>query len=152
YNLFALKDETGLHEYTSKAQIFAFADSSVDLTRSAPSLLLYAYEDTSGFKKPAKKLLLPPPPPKKEDKDKPRRLIISGNFPNGRLDLHDSLVLSFGTPLKFYDTAKIRFTVDSFQNTNGYRWMMDSANKKLTLAYTWKEGTPYHIILQKDFG
>jgi hypothetical protein len=39
YDLFALKDETGLHEYTSKAQIFAFADSPVDLTRSAPSLL-----------------------------------------------------------------------------------------------------------------
>jgi len=153
YNLFALKDETGLHEYTSKAQIFAFADSPVDLNQSAPSLLLYAYEDTSGgFKKPAKKLLLPPAPPKKEDKDKPRRLIISGNIPNGLLDLHDSLVLNFGTPLKFFDSSKISFTVDSFQNTRGYHWMMDSTNKKLTLGYAWKPGTLYHIILQKDFG
>ena len=151
YDLFALKDETGLHEYTSKAQIFAFADSPVDLTRSAPSLLLYAYEDTSGFSKPAKKNLLPPPPAKKEDKDKPKRLIISGNFPNGQLDLHDSLILSFGAPLKFYDTNKIRFSVDSFQDITSYHWMMDSTNKKLTLIYTKKPGTPYHLILQKDF-
>jgi len=151
YNLFALKDETGLHEYTSKAQIFAFADSPVDLARHAPSLLLYAYEDTSGFAKPAKKPLLPPPPSKKEDKDKPKRLIISGNIPNGQLDLHDQLILNFGAPLKFYDTNKIRFLVDSFQDVTTYHWMMDSTNKKLTLTYAWKEGTPYHLILQKDF-
>jgi hypothetical protein len=151
YDLFALKDQTGLHEYTSKAQIFAFADSPVDLTRSAPSLLLYAYEDTSGFAKPAKKNLLPPAPSKKEDKDKPKRLIISGNIPNGQLDLHDQLILNFGAPLKFYDTNKIRFTVDSFQDITSYHWMMDSSNKKLTLTYAWKEGTPYHLILQKDF-
>ncbi len=151
YDLFALKDETGLHEYTSKAQIFAFADSPIDINGSAPSLLLYAYEDTSGFSKPAKKPLLPPPPPKKEDKDKPKRLIISGNIPNSQLDLHDSLKLTFGAPLKFYDTTKIRFLVDSFLDITSYHWMMDSTNKKLTLLYAWKPGTPYHLILQKDF-
>jgi hypothetical protein len=152
YNLFALKDETGLHEYTSRAQIFAFADSPVDITVGAPPLLLYAYEDTSGFSKPAKKSLLPPAPSKKEDKGKPKRLVISGNIPNGQLDLHDQLILSFGVPLKFYDTSKIRFTVDSFQDVTSYSWSMDSTNKKLTLAFTKKEGTPYHLILQKDFG
>jgi hypothetical protein len=153
YNVFALKDETGLHEYTSKAQIFAFADSPVDIGHSAPSVLLYASEDTVGFSKPAKKPLLPPAPSKKEDKDKPKRLIISGNFPNGQLDLHDSLILTFGAPLKTYDTNKIRFLVDSFQNiTSSYSWLMDSSHKKLTLAYKWKQGTPYHLILQKDFG
>ncbi|HEX3766732.1 MAG TPA: hypothetical protein VHT72_00070, partial [Puia sp.] len=135
-----------------KAQIFAFADSPIDLTKSEPSQLLYAFEDTTGFSKPAKKPLLPPAPPKKEDKDKKKRLIISGNFPNGLLDLHDSLILSFGAPLKFYDTNKIRFTVDSFQNiTSPYSWSMDSSNKKLKLIYTWKQGTPYHLILQKDW-
>ncbi|HEY2348811.1 MAG TPA: Ig-like domain-containing domain [Puia sp.] len=152
YALFALKDETGLHEYTSKQQIFAFADSPVDLTTNSPPLLLYAYEDTSGFSKPAKKNLLPPAPPKKEDKDKPKRLIISGNIPNGLLDLHDSLILTFGSPLKFYDTAKIRFTDDSFVNIPAYHWKMDSTNKKLTLYNGWKSGTGYRLIFQKDFG
>ena len=72
YNLFALKDETGLHEYTSKAQKFAFADSPVDLTGGAPSLLLYAYEDTSGFAKPAKKALLRLLLPRKKIRTNPR--------------------------------------------------------------------------------
>jgi hypothetical protein len=151
YALYALKDETGLHEYTSRQQIFAFADSPVDLTVSTQPLLLYAYEDTTGFSKPAKKSLLPPAPTKKADKDKPKRLIITGNFPNGQLDLHDQLILSFGAPLKFYDTNKIRFTGDSFENITPYHWMMDSSNKNLTLTYTKKEGTGYHLILQKDF-
>jgi hypothetical protein len=152
YALYALKDETGLHEYTSKAQIFAFADSPVDLTRSTAPLLLYAYEDTSGFKRPNKKPLLPPTPPKKEDKDKPKRLLISGNIPNGQLDLHDQLILGFASPLKFYDSSKIHFTTDSFETITQYHWTMDSTSKKLTLTYALKEGTGYHIILQKDFG
>jgi hypothetical protein len=153
YALYALKDETGLHEYTSKAQIFAFADSPIDLNKSAPSQLLYAYEDTSGFKRPVKKPLLPPAPPsKKEDKDKPKRLLISANLPNGQMDLHDSLILSFATPLKFYDSSKIRFTLDSFENISQYHWSLDSTSKKLTLHYKWKEGTGYRLILQKDFG
>ena len=35
YALYALEDESGTHEYTTKAQIFAFADSPVDLTQNA---------------------------------------------------------------------------------------------------------------------
>jgi len=152
YALYALKDETGLHEYTSKAQIFAFADSPVDLTKNTAPLLLYAYEDTSGFKKPKKTLVLPQAPSKKEDKDKPKRLLITGNIPNGQLDLHDQLILNFASPLKFYDTSKIRFTTDSFENITQYSWTMDSTSKKLTMNYNWKEGTGYRLILQKDFG
>ena len=150
YALFALKDETGMYEYTSKAQIFAFADSPVVLSQSTTSLLLYAYEDTANsFKKPKKTLL--EPPPKKEDKDKVKRLVIGANIPGGLLDLHNQLELTFGTPLKFYDSSKMRLTIDSFQNINEYHWMLDSTHKKLTLTTAWKPGTPYHIILQKDF-
>ena len=59
YALYALKDESGTHEYTSRSQVFAFADSPVNLEISTEPLLLYAYADTSDFKKP-KKALLPP--------------------------------------------------------------------------------------------
>ena len=150
YALYALKDETGTHEYTSKAQIFAFADSPVDLSKSTAPQLLYAYEDTSNMKKP-KKSLLPPPAPKKEDKDKPKRLIVGANLPNGFLDLHNQLELGFPTPLKFYDSSKISFTTDSFQNISLYHLSLDTTGKKLTLTYAWKPGTQYHLILQKDF-
>ncbi len=103
----------------------------------------------NSFKKPKKTLL--EPPPKKEDKDKVKRLVIGANIPGGQLDLHNQLELSFGTPLKFYDSSKMRFTIDSFQNITEYHWMLDSTSKKLTLTTAWKPGTPYHLILQKDF-
>jgi hypothetical protein len=149
YALYALKDETGTHEYTSKAQIFAFADSPVDLSVSTAPLLLYAYEDTSNMQKKPKKTLLPPAP--KKEKDKPKRLIVGANLPNGLLDLHNQLELGFPTPLKFYDSSKIRFTSDSFQNISLYHLSLDTTGKKLTLTYAWKPGTLYHLILQKDF-
>jgi hypothetical protein len=150
YALYALKDESGTHEYTSPAQVFAFADSPVDLSRYSPPLVLYAYEDTSAFKKP-KKNLLPPAPPKKEDKDKVKRLIISGNIPGGQLDLHNQLELTFVLPIRNYDSTKIRFTSDSFQNLGPYQLMQDSSKKKLTLRYSWQENAGYRLILQKDF-
>ncbi len=134
YALYALKDETGMHEYTSKAQIFAFADSPVDLRKTAVPQLLYAYEDTTNsFKKP-KKLLLPPAP-KKEDKDKAKRLLIAANIPSGLLDLHDQFVLSFNTPLKYYDSSKISFTIDSFQKLTLYHWNAGQYQQKVN-AYT----------------
>jgi Bacterial Ig-like domain len=152
YALYALADESGTHEYTTKAQIFAFADSPVDLTQNTLPLLLYAYADTSNAnsKKP-KPLLNTPPKKTKEDKDKVKRLVLTGNLPGGQLDLHQQLVISFGEPVKYVDTAKIRFTRDSFLNVTQYQIVIDSQMKKMTLTYAWKENTPYHLILQKDF-
>jgi Bacterial Ig-like domain len=149
YALYALKDESGTHEYTSKAQVFAFADSPIDLTKPTEPITIYAYSDTSGFKTPKKALLSTPP--KKEDKDKIKRLAIAGNAPGAMLDLHDQFEFSFAVPIKYYDSAKIRFTDDSFVNLSGYHFGIDSSKKKLTVYYAWAPGTHYHFILQKDF-
>jgi hypothetical protein len=149
YALYALKDESGTHEYTSKAQIFAFADSPVNLEKSTAPLLLYAYADTSGSWRPKK--MVAKPETKKEEKDKIKRLVLSGNIPNGQLDLHNQLEISFAIPVRYVDTSKIHFTIDSFQTVTLYHIVVDSAMKKFTLFYAWKENTPYHLILQKDF-
>ena len=149
YALYALKDESGTHEYTSNSQIFAFADSPVNLEKSTAPLLLYAYADTANAWH-AKKTS-PKPETKKEEKDKIKRLVLIGNIPNGQLDLHDQLEISFASPLKYLDSSKIQFFVDSFQMINHYRLVVDSTMKKFTLFYAWKENTPYHLVLQKDF-
>ncbi len=154
YALYALKDESGTHEYTTKAQVFAFADSPVNLTKSTEPLLLYAYADTSDFKTKPKKNLLPPVPPKKEkeDKDKPKRLVFGANIPGGLLDLHHQFEISFAVPIKNYDSSKIRFSTDTtYTEITQFHYVLDSTNKKLTVYYNWKENTLYHFILQKDF-
>jgi hypothetical protein len=151
YALYALKDESGTHEYTSKAQKFAFADAPVDLSKSTEPLLLYAYEDTSNFKKPSKPVSTTPPKKDKADKDKVKRLVLSGNIPNGQLDLHNQLVVNFAVPVKYVDTTKISFFKDSFVRITNYSIEVDSVKKSMTLRYNWTENTPYHLVLQKDF-
>jgi hypothetical protein len=151
YALYALKDESGFGTYTTKSQIFAFADSPLVLSadRTAPDL--YAYADTSNEKKP-KKTLLNPPKPKKEDKDKPKRLAVSGNISNGQLDLHDQLELKFAVPLKYFDSTKVHFSSDSnYTPVTGYYFQEDSLHVKITLHYAWVPDTKYQLILEKDF-
>lgn len=151
YALYALKDESGSHTYTTKAQIFAFADSPVVLTQNMGAPELYAFADTSGGK-PVKKLLLPPSTkPKKEDKDKPKRLAVSGNIPGGLLDLHNQFEFIFQMPIKYFDSTKVRFTTDSFENITSHHFLEDSLSKKVTLFYKWVPDTKYRLILEKDF-
>jgi hypothetical protein len=151
YALYALKDESGTHEYTSKSQKFAFANAPVDLAKNPEPLLLYAYEDTSNFKKPTKPVAVVQPKKEKPDKDRVKRLILSGNLPNGQLDLHEQLVISFGLPVKYVDTSKISFFKDSFVSITNYRIQLDSVSKSMTLFYNWVESTRYHLVLQKSF-
>jgi hypothetical protein len=151
YALYALKDESGFHTYTTKAQVFAFADSPVHLIENMAAPELYAYADTSGTK-PVKKLLNPPPAkPKKADKEKPKRLAVSGNIPNGLLDLHDQFEFRFQTPVKYFDSSKVRFTTDSFVSISTHHFVEDSLHKKVTLVYAWTPDTKYHLILDKEF-
>jgi Bacterial Ig-like domain len=149
YTLFALNDESGSHQYTSKSETFAFADSPVDLRESTAPLLLYAYADTSDFKRPKKTVA--PVASKKIDKDKVKRLSITGNIPSGQLDLHDQLVLTFAEPIRDFDSTMVRLTNDSFQDIKQIHFEFDSTSKKLTIFHLWTEDTRYRLILQKDF-
>jgi Bacterial Ig-like domain/Polysaccharide lyase family 4, domain II len=149
YALYALKDESGTYEYTSKAQRFAFTDSPVNLEKSSAPLLLYAFEDTSNTWH-AKKTP-PKEEPKKAAKEKVKRLVITANIPNGQLDLHNQFEMNFEIPVRYVDSTKIRFTDDSFETITPFHFDMDSSMKKFMLTYTWKENTGYHLILQKDF-
>lgn len=149
YALYAVKDESGTYEYTSKAQRFAFADSPVNLEKSTAPLLLYAFEDTSSTWH-AKKTP-PKEEPKKAPKEKIKRLVITGNLSNGHLDLHNQFEMNFEIPVRYVDSSKIRFTNDSFETITPFHFDMDSTMKKFTLTYAWKENTGYHLILQKDF-
>lgn len=154
YALYALKDESGTHEYTTKAQIFAFADSFIVLKENAQAPHLYAYQDTSQQKSTRKPLLNPPPPkPKKEDKDKPKKLLVSANLTGGKLDLHDQFQFLFQVPIKYFDSTKVQFLKDSFVNipADRYHFEEDTTAKKVTLVYGWTPDTKYQLILQKDF-
>ncbi|HTB27210.1 MAG TPA: Ig-like domain-containing domain [Puia sp.] len=151
YALYALEDQSGMHLYTSKSQVFAFADSPVDLRVSTKPLLLYAFADTSDLKHPKKPVAPAPAKKEKEDKEKVKRLIVTGNIPNGLLDLHNQLELTFALPIRDFDSTMVRLTNDSFQDFKDIHFEFDSTSKKLTIYHAWKEDTRYHLVLQKNF-
>ncbi len=153
YNIYALKDESGQKKYLSKAQLFAFADSPVVVQENYAPVTLYAYADTAG-QKPVKKSTggtggVKLPATKKTEKEK--RLIVQANIPNGLLDLLDSFKLQFPVPLKSFDSAKVRFTDDKFNDITSYYYIKDSALTKIYLMYKWPMDTKYHLILDKEF-
>lgn len=146
YRLYAIKDESGAYMYTSKQQLFAFADSPVVIAPEPPTpilLLAYASEDekkAEGDDKAANK------------NDKEKRLKFATNLQGKQQDLLEPLIFTFEKTLKDFDTTKMAFTADStFTTATGNTYTMDSTRKIVTMNMRWEEGKRYNLILQKDF-
>ncbi len=159
YALFAMKDEGGSHKYLSKSQLFAFADSPVDIRANTGALqTLYAYSEVADTKPAAKSgssTTTPAPKPAKsaKDKQKDRILQVQTNTANGVFDLLDTFRLSFATGLKVYDSTLVRFTDENFKdiNTKLYRFSRDTTNKTIFLYYVWPLDTKFNLVLAKGF-
>lgn len=154
FALYALKDESGQYKYMRKDALFAFADTLVNTEKKDQSFTLYAYtekEEPDTTKKPAST-----PARANVRKDaatgQDKRLKIETNLAGQELDLLGNLELNFkAAPLRYFDSSKVRFTTDKFEPINGYKFITDTSNKKVTLRYAWTENTPYRLILDKDF-
>lgn len=150
YYIYAMKDESGSRRYFGGAQLFAFADSAVQVNPGATPVTLYAYAD------------------KKETTTSPVISFTSGRGPGAKTDdkrlkfgtslsanvqdLLSGFSLNFEQPLRSFDTLKLQLSTDSlFKPQTDYHWTMDSLKKKLTLQIAWKENTLYHLVLDKDF-
>jgi len=159
YALYAMKDEGGSHKYLSKAQLFAFVDSPVVIGRNTPPVTLYAFTEALDAAKPPAKstpaaaAAKAPPPKTAKEKEKDRRLQFTTNTANGIFDVLDTLQLIFPNALRTFDSAKIRFTDESFTDISpkAYRFARDTTNKKFFLYYVWPTDTKYYLIAAKDF-
>jgi len=150
YSIFAMKDEGGQKKYTSRSQIFAFADSPIVVGETYKPITLYAFADTTGTAKPPRKTTsAKKPAPKKEGPEK--RLIVQINLNNGQLSLLDSLRLQFPVPVKFFDSTQVRFTDEKFNDFKQFHYIQDTNRKKITLVYNWTPDTKYHLIATKEF-
>lgn len=144
YYVYALKDESNRFRYFAESQAFAFADSSVTVNADTPPVTLYAYATPE----------VPKPGAVEDDggRKADKRLKFSVNLLGTEQDLLSPFVFTFEKPLQVFDSTKLHFTTDStYTPVSNYHWNLDSTRRKLTLVYTWKENTPYHMILEKDF-
>ena len=132
----AMKDDGGAHKYLSKGQLFAFADSAVTIEKNTPPVTLYAYSELPDLK-PAKNALPAKAATKPNDKD--RRLQFTTNIANGVFDVLDTFRFTFPNALKTFDSTRIRFTDENFQDIDPktYHYARDSTNKKFTLIFSW---------------
>ena len=146
FYVYALKDESGSYRYMQTDQLFAFADSAVHVSDSTPNVTLYAYS----VPKVAQPVTTTTTRPGRATD---KRLKFTTNLQAEKQDLLETLRFTFDTPIREFDSTRVRFTADSAYTPieTGYRWEMDSTSKVLTLHYPWQEKRLYHLILEKDF-
>jgi hypothetical protein len=149
FYVYVLKDESRSYRYMNTEQLFGFADSAVIVNSNTKPVTLYAYaqkETETASRAPAASSNTG------RGNRADKRLKFSTNLQGNQQDLLEPLVFTFETPLKTFDSSKVRLTRDTtFTAVTGYRWEKDSTMKKVTLNYAWQEGVNYNIVLEKDF-
>ena len=149
FRVFAMKDE-GAYRYLSQKQLFAFADSAIQVNSNTDSVTLYAYvADTTGNQTPK---TAAPPNRNARAETGPKRLKFSSNLIAGRQELTNKLIITFETKLRTFDSTKVQVSTDTtYTPVTNYSWSLDSNRRVLTLLHPWRENTLYNLILEKDF-
>lgn len=143
FALYALGDAGGGRRYLNKNQLFAFANQPVIPGTTGPDTL-YAYKEV-----PENKTSAATQTAAKTTTDK--RLRFTANINNNQKDLLTDLTITFERPLRLYDSTKLSLTTDSTFNPVAHTAARDTSDKVVTVKTNWKEGTLYHLILDKDF-
>ena len=142
YHLFAMKDESGQKMYTSDEQIFAFADSSVVVSPGVAKAQLYAYAEMKKEQKPATG---------GGDKKENKNLKYTTSISNGTQDLLTPITIKFTTPLKNFDSSKIKLTDTLFNTLPSSRIFLDSTFKEVIVQHSWEGSGYYKLILDTTF-
>lgn len=126
-----------------RGQLFAFANAPV-VAGAGDSLVLYAYREAAAVAP----LSLQGGQAKIPAGDRRLRMTPSTT---AEQDLLNDYWLSFQVPLKTFDSAKVRLTTDSSFAPASFTATLDSTKKEVRFRTSWKEGTAYHLILDRDF-
>ena len=136
YQVYALKDADGSKTYNSKAELFAFADSSIKVNNATSPITLYAYA---------------------EEKEKPKptgaveKKLIYTTTASQKQDVLSDLKIQFNRPLKNLDKQKILLTDTLNKVIKDVVIITDSTNKNLFIKTKWVQEADYRLIISKDF-
>lgn len=136
YKVYALKDGDGSRTYNSKTELFAFSDSSIQVTINTTPVSLYAYA---------------------EEKDVPKaqaavkKLTYTTKIPSQKHDVLTDLIIEFNRPLKNVDKQKVILT-DTLNNViKDVVITTDSTNKNIAVRTKWLQNADYKLVILKDF-
>lgn len=133
FNIYALKDGDGGKTYNTKKEIFAFADAAITVSENTDPVILYASAIEKESIKPNVKTA------------KPKRL--SYNLPAGAQDLLTPFELSFNSPLKKFDSAKLILRDTNYKPIPSTTWTIDSTRTKIMLTAKWQEAMAYRLVM-----
>ncbi len=151
FYLYALKNDNGMYRYLDSRQLFAFADSAIEVNGQNQPVTLYAYNEPDPEEAAKKSGAVPGRGTGKEGLDV-ARLRYKTTLTAGRQDILSGFTMTFETPLKTFDSTKIQLFSDStFTPVPHSTFVLDSTATKIALQTSWIEGTQYHIIKDKDF-
>ena len=135
---------TGNGRKYQRGQLFAFNDTTV-VAGEADSLILYAYHDAATTTAiPALNTGLGKTPGSE------RRLRFTPST-TSQQELLNDYILTFSVPLRNFDSTKMHLSTDSVFNPVNFTASLDTSKKEIRVKTEWKEGTAYHLILEKDF-
>jgi hypothetical protein len=143
FAIYALGDAGIVRRYQNKTQYFGFADEPV-VSGEARDVTLFAYRE-----QPQGATATAAQPPQNRNANAERRLRYTA--PAGTVDLQSDFILAFQTPIRQYDSAQMRLTVDTAFATVPFVTSLDTSRTKLSVRTQWQEGAQYNLILEKDF-
>jgi hypothetical protein len=138
---FAIYAFGGGRRYNAR-ELFAFYDTAV-VAGEADSVRLYAFRETPTTTTTASTSGTTRIPAND------RRL----RFTQGTTtqELLEDYILTFPVPLRNFDSTKMHLATDSVFNPANFTATLDTTRKEVRIKTDWKEGTPYHLILEKEF-
>jgi len=135
---------TGGGKKYQRGQLFAFNNTPV-VAGEADSLVLYAYREATTT---ASTPTLAAGPGKIPSNDRRLRFTPSTT---SQQELLSDYTLTFPVPLRNFDSTKMHLATDSVFNSVNFTASLDTSKKEVHIKTDWKEGTAYHLILEKDF-
>ncbi len=140
YKMYGLRDGDGSKTYNSKIEMFAFADSVIEIKDSTEPVTLYAFAE----EKDQRKTQAASKAPTAADK----KFKYSSNLSNNSQDLLTNLVLTTNRPLKTFDPTQI-YVTDTLYNKIASTVTLDSTAKEITIKIPWTENTAYRLLVEK---
>jgi uncharacterized protein (DUF2141 family) len=141
YNVFALKDDGGQRIYNHKDELFAFADSTINISEKPDSINLFAYAE----EKPAEKTKT------KSSTNADKKLKYTASTASGSQDLLSPLTLEFNHKLKKFDSLRIKLTDTLYNPYTSAIVTIDTMREKVTVNNAWLDNADYRLIIPKDF-
>jgi hypothetical protein len=142
YHLFALKDMDGGKSYNSTSEMFAFADSVVNINaKNESSWNLYAFTEEK------EKLKATKPTAAAE-----KKLKYTTKVPPEKQDILSDLIIEFNKPLKNFDPQKILITDTLYNSYKDVTASIDSTSKIVSVKNKWLSDSSYRLIILKDVG